>query len=96
MPEYVRVAEFEAGEAALEALVREISTSDGPPEGMNATRITVLADRTEGRVAVAVRFPDEESLRRGSEILEGMSPPDEAGMRRTGVSVLEVVLERSM
>ncbi len=50
MPEYARVVTFDADDAALDAIVSEISSGDGPPEGVNAKRITVLADRAAGTV----------------------------------------------
>jgi hypothetical protein len=93
MPEYARVVTFEADEAALDALVSDINSHDGPPEGVPAKRITVLADRAAGRAVVAVRFGSEEDLRKGAAALEAMSPPD-TGMRRVSVEEYEVVLER--
>ncbi len=93
MPEYVRVVTFESDDAALDALVKEIDSHDGPPEGVPAKSITVLADRAAGRVRVVVRFGSEEDLRKGAETLESMSPPD-TGMRRVSVEAYEVVLER--
>lgn len=95
MGDYLRVATFEASGEALDALVREIDGSDGPPPGVPASRITVLADRANGRVVVAVRFGSEADLRTGAATLETMSPPDDAGMRRIAVDEYEVVLERS-
>jgi hypothetical protein len=59
-----------------------------------ATRITVLADRSAGKVLVAVRFGSEEDLRKGAEAFEAMSPPDAGSMRRVSVDSYEVVLER--
>ncbi len=94
MPEYARVVTFEADEAALDALVSEIDSHDGPPEGVPAKRIIVMADRAAGRVLVAVRFGSEEDLRKGAAALEAMSPPD-TGMRRVSVDEYEVVLERT-
>lgn len=94
MPEYARVVTFEADEAALDALVGEIDSHDGPPEGVPAKRIIVMADRAAGRVLVAVRFGSEEDLRKGAAALEAMSPPD-TGMRRVSVDEYEVVLERT-
>lgn len=93
MPEYIRVAEFEATDAAVDALLAEIGSHDRPPEGIPATRITVLRDRAAGRVLIAVRFASEDDLRTGSATLEGMSPPDSQGMRRVGVQAYEVALE---
>jgi hypothetical protein len=94
MAEYARVVTFDADDAALDALLSEINSADGPPEGVPAKRITVLADRSAGKVVVAVRFGSEEDLRKGAEALEAMSPPAAGSMRRVSVDVYEVVLER--
>ena len=94
MPEYARVVTFEADDAALNALVDEISSSDAPPEDIPAKRITVLADRSAGKVVVAIRFGSEEDLRKGGAALEAMSPPAAGSMRRVSVDMYEVVLER--
>jgi hypothetical protein len=96
MTEYSRVVTFEADAAAIDALVSEISSSDGPPPGVPANRIAVLADRSAGRLVVAVRFASEGDLRRGAEVLETMSPPPGGSMRRVAVNVYEVLLERDM
>ncbi len=94
MSEFVRVVTFEADEAALEAMLNEINSTDEPPEGVASTRITVLADRSGGKVVVAVRFGSEDDLRKGAEVFEAMSPPDVGNIRRTSVDAYEVVLER--
>jgi hypothetical protein len=93
MPEYTRIAEFEVDEEALDAMVQQISSADGPPEGLEITRLTILTDRAEGRVVVATRFPSEEAMRAGSAILDGMSPPEVGNRRRVSVSVLEVAYD---
>lgn len=94
MAEYLRVAMFDADDAALDALVDEIKSGDGAPEDVPAKRIAVLADRAAGRVVVSVRFGSEEDLRKGAEVLEAMSPPDVGNIRRVSVEEYEVVLER--
>ena len=93
MAEYARVTTFDADDAAIDALVQEIKSSDGPPDGLPAKRITVLADRAAGRVVVATRFGSEEDLRIGSAALEAMSPPDAGAMSRVSVDAYEVLLE---
>ena len=93
MAEYVRVATFDTDDASLDGLVNEINSHDGPPEGVPAKQITVLADRSAGKVLVVVRFGSEDDLRKGSEALEAMNPPD-TGMRRVSVESYEVLLER--
>jgi hypothetical protein len=94
MPDYVRAAEFEADEAALDALRKEIESSDGPPPEVPAKGIMILADRAAGRVRVIVRFGSEEDLRKGSEALDSMNPPEGGNIRRLSVETYEVVLER--
>ena len=94
MAEYARVVTFEADDAALDALLNEINSAGGPPDGVPAKRITVLADRSAGKVVVAVRFASEEDLRKGAEALEAMSPPDAGSMRRVSVDSYEVVLDQ--
>jgi hypothetical protein len=95
MAEFARVVTFDADAAALDALLSQINAVDGPPEGVPATRITVLADRSAGKVVVAVRFGSEEDLRKGGEVLEAMSPPDVGSISRVSVDSYEVVLERA-
>jgi hypothetical protein len=94
MSEYARVVTFDADEAAIDAVVKEINSSDGPPPGVPAKRVTVLADRAAGKLVVAVRFASEEDLRKGAEVFEAMSPPEDGSMRRVSVDQYEVVLER--
>ena len=94
MSQYARVVTFEADDAALDALLSEINANDAPPEGVPATRLTVLADRSAGRVVVATRFGSEEDLRKGGEVLNAMTPPDVGNIRRVSVDSYEVVLER--
>jgi hypothetical protein len=93
VPEYVRVTDFEADEAALDALVSEINSHDGPPEGVPAKAINVLTNRA-GKVRVVVFFGSEEDLRKGGETLDAMSPPEDASMRRTSVETFEIVLQK--
>lgn len=94
MAEYDRVVTFEADDAAINEMVSMIKSSDRPPEGVAATRITVLADRAGGKVVVAVRFGSEDDLRKGAEVFEAMNPPDSSSIRRVSVAAYEVLLER--
>src|SRR5438552_3494790 len=94
MSDWVRVATFEADDAAVETMVQEISSSEGAPPGIPAKSIMILADRENGRARIVVRFDSEENLRTGSETLDGMEPPPDANVRRISVEKFEVVLER--
>ena len=95
MSEYVRVVTFEADEAAIDALANEIKSADAAPEGLPATRVTVVADRSAGKALVVTRYASEDDLHKGNEILNAMSPPATAGeIRRTSVESYEVLVER--
>jgi len=94
MSEWVRVATFEADDAAVDAMVEEISSAEGPPPGIQATSIMVLADRENGKARIVVRFDSEENLRAGSATLDGMSPPEDSNVRRVSVEKFEVLLDR--
>jgi hypothetical protein len=84
--EHARMASFDVGDAALDALLDEIGSSDRPPDGVPATRIIELANRSAGKVVVGVRFGSEEDLPAGSAVLDAMSPSDAGTMRRTSVT----------
>lgn len=94
MSDWVRVATFEGDEAAARRMVEEINKESGPPPGIPAKAIMIAFDRENSEIRVIVRFDSEENLRIGSETLDGMSPPDDVGMRRTRVSKAEILLER--
>jgi hypothetical protein len=94
MSEFARVVTFEADDAAIDALVQEITSAQGTPEGITSTRITLLADRAAGRAVISVRFPSEEDLRKGAEMFEAMSPPDIGNIRRVSVDVYEILVDR--
>ncbi len=94
MAEYARIVTFEADAAALEAMVNTIGSHDRPPDGVPATQITVLANRSTGTILVDVRFGSEDDLRAGAAALEAMSPPTGLNMRRVSVVEYEVVLDR--
>jgi hypothetical protein len=96
MGEYARVVTFEADDAAIDALVNEINSGEGPPEDVPATRIIVLADRAGGKVIVGTRFASEEDLQKGGAALSAMSPPDVGNIRRVAVDEYEVLLERQV
>jgi hypothetical protein len=93
MSEYARMVTFDATAEGIDALVSEINAVDGPPPGVEAIRIIVLANKAAGKCAVAVRFASEEAMKAGGAALGAMDPP--AGLTRVAVDEWEVVLERS-
>ncbi len=93
MSEYARMVTFDATADGIDALVDQINSADGPPPGVEATRIIVLANKAAGKCAVGVRFPSEEAMKAGGAALAAMDPPE--GLTRVSVDEWEVVLERS-
>ena len=93
MSEWVRVVTFNATSEGIDALVQQVSEAEGPPPGVDSSRITILGDRAAGRLAVAIRFASEEAMQAGGAVLEAMDPPP--GLTRESVEELEVFLERT-
>lgn len=92
MTQFARVATFEFDDAALEALLSGLRSS-GMPEGLRAKRVTVLDDRSSGKVIVAVRFDSKEDLEKGSALLDSVTPSSAGTRRRISVEAYEVALE---
>jgi hypothetical protein len=95
VPDYVRVATFEADDAAIDAMVQEISSAPGPPPDVPGKSIIVLADRGAGIVRIVVRFGSQDDLDKGSAALDAMNPSDVGNLRRISVEKFEVLLDRS-
>ena len=95
MSDYVRVATFEADDAAIDAMVQEINSAPGPPPEVPAKSITVLADRGAGIVRIVGRFGSQDDLEKGSAALDAMNPSDVGNLRRVSVERFEVLLDRS-
>jgi len=89
---YVRVADFDADDAAIDGFVAMVNADPDPPEGVPATGINVLAKRDKGRMRVVV-FDSEEDLRKGSETLDSMSPREDLSLRRTNVETFELLVQ---
>jgi hypothetical protein len=91
---YARVATFDVDAGALDQVLGEIRQAGGPPEGVPAKSLTILADRAAGKAVFIVRFDSEADLQQGSETLNAMNPPTDA-MRRVSVENYEIVFHES-
>jgi hypothetical protein len=90
-----RVTTFEGGTAdgiqsAMEELRAQIPA--GPPPGVIAKGLTVLADADAGRVIWIGLFENEEALRSSEAALSQMNPPPGMGTRAS-LSVYEVAAD---
>jgi hypothetical protein len=95
MAGYARVVTFEADDAAIDAVLKEIESADGPPPGVDAKTISVLADRANGKLVIGTRFETEEAMEAADAVFDAMSPPEAGGMRRVSVDKFEILLIRS-
>jgi hypothetical protein len=93
---YARVARWEGAEAeAMRRSSEQINAeaSSGPPEGVPAKGLLLLIDPDNGRGLAVSLFETLDDLRKGDEVLNSMSPPDDAMGRRTAVEVYEVAAD---
>ena len=96
---FVRIARFEGGDPSKvdEAIARVRSMMDEgdmPPGLEGARRSMMCVDRKSGAGLGLTFFDDEESLRRGDEALNAMTPPADMSGSRTSVEIYEVAIDR--
>ena len=90
---YVRVVRFSDVDAErIDAAVVSIGESDGPPEGVPATGITLLHDEAQRTAVVLQFFATAEDMSAGAEVLGAMDPADTPGTRDS-VDMCEVKVE---
>ena len=91
---YVRVARWEGvSPEAIRESSEEIGGREGPPEGIPAKRLVMLADEANGTVMMIPFFETEEDRATADETLKTMTPP--GGMGRPTVEMFEVKLDVS-
>jgi hypothetical protein len=69
--------------------------TQGPPEGVKSSGITMLYDTAGRRVLFIGLFDNEDDLRASEPALEAMSPPEGMG-RRAAVEVWDVAADARM
>jgi hypothetical protein len=90
---YARVARWEGGDPeAIKRSVAEISSraQSGPPEGVDSAGFLLLADSENGKTIAIGFFETEDAYRRGDEVLNSMSPPEDGMGQRVAVEKYEV------
>jgi hypothetical protein len=106
---YARIARFEGGDpAAIDDQITEMRSqlesgeppADAPEEARTlmetVSRVMQLVDRETGASVGIVFCDSEEKMRRADEALNRMSPPGDSGIRRTGVDIYEVAIDKSV
>jgi hypothetical protein len=90
---HARVATFELDD--VDRMVDEIreDMAQGPTPGLeDAKGVMIFADRDKGKCQAIIFFDSEETMKRGDEALNKMSPGE--GTRRTSVEFYEVPIQQ--
>ena len=90
-----RVVTFDGVSSDRMNELRQEMESGEPPEGLEAKELLVLHDPEAEKSLVVVFFEDEDSYRRGDEILGGMDRGDTPG-QRTPVARYDVAMRQTM
>jgi hypothetical protein len=91
---HARVVRFSGvSDETMDAVVRQIEESDGPPPGVRATGMKLLRDRDQGTAIFMAFFANEEDLRDADQVFEEMGSGQTPGTRES-VDRCEVVIER--
>ena len=91
-----RVVSFEnVSKDRIEELKREMTSAEGPPEGIPSTELLVLHDADADKSLVVVFFDSEADYAQGDATLSAMPAGDTPG-RRASVSKYEVALRMTV
>ena len=91
-----RVVSFEnVTKDRIEELKSEITSAEGPPEGIPSTEILVLHDADAEKSLVVVFFDSDDDYAKGDATLSAMPAGDTPG-RRASVSKYEVALRMTV
>jgi hypothetical protein len=93
---HARVATFQHdGAEAIDQMLESMRGESGPPPGLEEAKgFMVFVDRENAKSVGIIFFADEEALKRGDEVLNNMSPGDEARAKRTSVDFYEVPIQQ--
>lgn len=90
---YVRVVRFtDVNAERMEGLLARIQESDGPPPGVPATGLTILADEAAGTAVVLQHFATAQDMNTAAQTFEAMDASETPGTRAS-VDMCELKLE---
>ena len=72
-----------------------VEEADGPPPGVDSTRMQLLVDEEQGTAIFIGYFDSEQKMRDASAVFEQMDPSETPGTRAS-VDLCEVKLERDV
>jgi hypothetical protein len=90
---HVRVVRFTGVSAErMQQLEARVKEAGGPPPGVNATRLQVLFDESQGTAVVLQYFPTAQDLQEGAKVFEAMDSSETPGTR-VSVDAAEQLLD---
>jgi hypothetical protein len=93
---YVRAVRFtDVSAERMDELLARIEESGGPPPGVPATGLTILADDAQGTAVVLQHFASAEDMEAGARAFDAMDVSETPGTRAS-VDMCEVKLERTL
>lgn len=91
---YARVVRFTGvTPEGIAGVVSRVEESDGPPEGVEATGMTLIYDESQSTAVFVGTFETEEKMIEGGKVLEAMDAGDTPGTRAS-IDAGEVKIER--
>lgn len=79
----------------MQELLARIEESDGPPPGVPAKGLKILADDSQETAMVLQYFESAEDMETGAQVFDAMDPSETPGTRAS-VDMCEVKLERTL
>lgn len=93
---FVRVVRFtDVSAERIDGLVARINEADGPPPGVNSTRLMFLSDADQATAVALQFFETAEDMAEAEAVLDAMDPAETPGIRAS-IDRCAVDLERSM
>ena len=91
MARHARVVRFtDVSSDRINEIKGEIEGGGGPPEGVPAKGIRVLADEDQGTAVVIQIFDSKEDMEKGAEFFDAMDSSDTPGTRASVDSCEEI------
>ena len=90
---YARVATFQGDPAGVDQAIERVrgQVAGDPPPGLEGAKLLMLIDRASGKGFGITLFESEEAMRRGDEVLNGMTPG--TSVSRANVEFFEVPVD---
>lgn len=93
---FVRVVRFtDVSAERIDGLVARINEADGPPPGVNSTRLMFLSDADQATAVALQFFETAEDMAEAEAVFDAMDPAETPGTRAS-IDRCAIELERSM